>query len=235
LLDVFSSLTCTRCKRGLLYPLDAMLALILVAVLSGCKNLTQISVFAQNRLGLLKRLGLRPVKYPRKPESKGRIRAPSEDTLGRILAAVSPSELNEALAGFLARMVGRGARAAIDGKALRGADEYVLSVFANDICQVVWQEDVGRDKENELSSLERSLDTVLSRYPNLRLFTGDAAFGHKTIARALIRARRDYFLQLKAPHTGDVKLAEQAFAQLASQPPAAQRVEKRGVRAGRKS
>ena len=106
LLDVFSSLTCTRCKRGLLYPLDAMLALILVAVLSGCKNLTQISVFAQNRLGLLKRLGLRPVKYPRKPESKGRIRAPSEDTLGRILAAVSPSELNEALAGFLAERLG---------------------------------------------------------------------------------------------------------------------------------
>jgi len=124
-------------------------------------------------------------------------------------------------------MVKRGAQAAIDGKALRGTKDYVLSVFVNDICQVVWQEDVG-SKENELSCLERSISAILSNYPNLRLFTGDAAFCHKSIARCLIQAKRDYFLQLKAPHATDVTLAKRAFAQLRETPALAKDVEKRG-------
>lgn len=227
LLDVFDALDSSRSARGVRYPLGPTLALVLVAILSGCKNHSQISVFAQSRDALLKRLGFRPPKYPRKKTSKGRISAPSEDTLTRILASVSPGQLNERLAEFFSRMVARGSQAAIDGKALRGADDHVLSVFANDICQVVWQEDVG-SKENELSCLERSIATVLERYPNLRLFTGDAAFAHKSIARRLVQARRDYFLQLKAPHTTDVALAEEAFAQLRCKPPLATTVEKKG-------
>ena len=232
--DVFASLKSTRCLRGTRYPLAATLALVVVAVLSGCRNHSQIYVFAQSRLQLLRRLGFRPPKYPRKAQSRDRIAAPNEDTLAAILASVSGEELNERFAQWLTRMVVRGSQAAIDGKALRGADEYVLSVFVNDLRQVVWQEAVGT-KENELSCLERSLRTVLARYPHLRLFTGDAAFCHKTIARQLVKARRDYFLQLRAPHTSDVALAEDSFAQLRSLPPAAQSVEKRGAREARKS
>jgi len=216
LLEVFDSLPSSRAARGTRYPLGPVFALVLVAVLCGCKNHPQISAFAQARPDLLKRLGFRPPKYP------------------RILASVRPDNLNRGLSRFLSRMVKRGAQAAIDGKALRGAHDYVLSVFVNDICQVVWQEDVGR-KENELSCLERSISDILSRYPNLRLFTGDAAFCHKSIARSLIEAKRDYFLQLKAPHTTDVALAEDAFAQLRETPPLATRAEKRGPREGPKS
>lgn len=232
LLDVFASLKSSRAARGTRHPLHCSLALILLAVLSGCRNHSQISAFARARPALLKRLGFRPPKYPRK--KRDTIAAPSEDTLGRILASLRPAQLNEALARFLSRMVARGSQAAIDGKALRGADEYVLSVFVNDICQVAWQEDVGK-KENELSRLERSLPAILSRYPNLRLFSADAGFCHKSIARALVEARRDYFVQLKAPHDTDVALAKHAFAQLRQTPPLAESVEKRGARAGRKS
>jgi len=234
LLDVFATLHSPRAARGIRYPLHSTLALILLAILSGCKNHSQISVFAKTRRPLLKRLGFRPPKYSRKHKMKTEIRAPSEDTLTRILAGLCPAQFNEAFARYLSRMVSRGAQAAIDGKALRGADDYVLSIFANDICQVVWQEDVG-SKENELSCLERSISAILERYPNLRLFTGDAAFCHKSIARSLIQAKRDYFLQLKAPHTTDVRLAEKAFAQLRRRPPLATTVEKRGLREEPKS
>jgi hypothetical protein len=234
LLDVFASLKSSRAARGVRYPLDSTLALVLVAVLAGCKNHSQIYVFAKAHPKLLKRLGFHPPKYPRKPQSKGRISAPCEDTVGRILATVSGEDLNERLCEFLSRMVARGSQAAIDGKALRGAGEYVLSVFVNDLCQVVWQEQVGR-KENELSCLQRSISTILAHYPNLRLFTGDAAFCQKSIARALVRARRDYFLQLRSPHTDDVALAQQAFARMRTTPPAAKTVEKRGRNAGEKS
>lgn len=232
LLDVFASLKSSRAARGTRYPLHSALALVLVAVLGASKNHSQISVFGKSRPKLLKALGFHPPRYS--PKNKHAISAPSEDTLGRILASIAVADLNECLARFLSRMVGRGSQAAIDGKALRGADDYVLSVFVNDLCQVAWQEDVG-SKENELSCLERSISTILSRYPNLRLFTGDAAFCHKSIARALIKARREYFLQLKAPHSGDVAIAEEAFRQLRKTPPSARTVEKRGPREGPKS
>lgn len=235
LVDVFTALSSARHARGTRYPLHATLSLIFIALLSGCKNYCQIAVFGNTRpAALLKRLGFHPPKYPQKRESRDRIAAPNKDTLASIVASVSPGDFNDALARFLVRMVQRGAHAAIDGKALRGADEYVLSVFANEICQVVWQEDVGRDKENECSCLERSLEAILERYPFLRLFTGDAAFCHKSIARALIQARRDYWLQLKAPHTTDLALAEDAFAQLRHTEPLATTVEKKGPCAGRK-
>jgi len=233
LLDVFASLKSSRSPRGTRYPLASTFGLVLVAILSGCKNYTQIYVFGKCRPKLLKQLGFHPPKYPRKPESRGRITAPNEDTLGSIMASVSTQQLNEGLVEFLSRMVQRGSQAAIDGKALRGADDYVLSVFVNDLCQVVWQEDVGA-KENELSCLERSIEKILECYPHLKLLTGDAAFCHKTIARSLIKAKRDYFLQLKAPHTTDLALAKDAFAQLRRSPARADQVEKRGARAGRK-
>jgi hypothetical protein len=210
LLDVFASLQSSRDPRGTIYPLASTLALTLIALLSGCKNPSQIYAFARARPPLLERLGFRPRKRPRRAENRGKLSAPNEDTTMAILASVDQRALNEKFALFLSRRVGRGARAAIDGKALRGSGDYVLSVFVNELCQVVWQEEC-RNKEHELRALERALPPLLERYPGLKLFTGDAAFCHKRVARQLVRARRDYFLQLKAPHTTDVALARHSF------------------------
>jgi hypothetical protein len=235
-LDVFSSLKSSRKPKGVRHPLASVLALVVVAVLSGCKNASQVHAFGRARPGLLPRLGFRRPKRVRKPQRRALgPSAPTEDTIGAVLASVPQREMNEKFALFLARMVGRGAsRGAVDGKALRGAREHVLSVFVNEIGQVVWQERVG-SKENELKTLERALPAVLERYPGLRLLTGDAGLAHKSVARALVRARRDYFLQLKSPHRTDVALARSALAQLSTQAPQARSGEKRGVRTGRKS
>ena len=234
LLDVFSSLPCRRHARGKQYELAPTLALVVVATLAGCKNPSQVYVFGKSRPALLGKLGFRPRKRPRRKEDKGKLRSPNEDTIGSILKSVRGAELNRVFALFLTRMVSRGAVAAIDGKALRGTDDYVLSVFVNDICQVVWQEDVGT-KENELSALERSLPEILEKYPQIKLFTGDAAFCQKSIAKQLIKAKRDYFLQLKSPHKTDVAIAEGAFAQLRRRPAAAKSEEKRAAKTARKS
>ena len=137
LLDVFFSLNSPRAARGTRFHLGSIFSLALIAILSGCKNPCQIEAFAKVRPKLLKKLGFRPPKYPRKKKSRGKVRPPSDDTIKRLLASVTAADLNEALARFLARMVRRGDQAAIDGKALRGAEDYVLSVFVNDICQVV--------------------------------------------------------------------------------------------------
>jgi hypothetical protein len=233
LLDVFSTIRSTRDPRGTIYPLSAVLALVVIALLSGCKNPSQIYAFALTQPQLLPKLGFRPRRRPRTAALKGAITAPNEDTIGNILRTVSHRELNERFARFLGRMVGRGAVAAVDGKALRGSGDHVLSVFVNQIGQVIWQEDVGT-KENELRTLERALPQILKQYPQLKLLSGDAGFCHKSIARELVKARRDYLLQLKAPHDTDVALARDSFRQLtAATPPLARNEAKRGAPKGR--
>ena len=233
LLDVFATIRSSRDPRGTIYPVAAVLALMVIALLAGCKNPSQIYAFGQAHPALLPRLGFRPRRRPRTAALKGVITAPNEDTLGNILKTVSHRELNAKFALFLGRMVGRGAVAAVDGKALRGSAEHVLSVFVNQIAQVVWQEDVGA-KENELRTLERALPQILEQYPQLQLLSGDAGFCHKSIARQLVQARRDYLLQLKAPHATDVALAQDSFAQLtAATAPLARSEDKRGVPKGR--
>jgi len=234
--DVFQSLPSERKPRGTRYPTGAVFALVFIALLSGCKNYSQIAVFAGTlSQSFRKQLGFYSAKYPRKKENRDRVASPNEDTLASVVGSVRTADFNLALAQFFSRLVRRGAQAAIDGKALRGADEYVLSVFVNEISQVVWQEDVGRDKENECSCLQRSLSLIFEKYPQLALLTGDAAFCHKTITRAIIEAKRDYWLQLKASHGTDLALAEDAFSQLRHTEPLATTVEKKGARAGRRS
>jgi hypothetical protein len=233
LLDVFSTIQSHRDPRGTIYPVCAVLALVLIALLSGCKNPSQIYAFGQAQPQLLPKLGFRPRRRPRRAERKGLITAPNEDTIGNILKSISPGELNEKFTLFLGRMVARGAVAAVDGKALRGSQDHVLSVFVNEIGQVVWQEDVGA-KENELRTLERALPRILEKYPQLKLLSGDAGFCHKSIARQLVKARRDYLLQLKAPHGTDLALARDSFAQLTAATPSLARSEdKRGAPRGR--
>ncbi len=230
--EAFDSIAEVRKPKGLRHPLGALLALATVAILAGCKNPSQIHHFGVVNPRWLERLGLRPPKRPRRKENRGRLRAPNEDTISSVFAKIPAGALNEALARWVASRLRRGATANLDGKALRGAEDHVLSVFVGRIEQVVWQETVGV-KENELSSLERSIATVLARYPGIRLFTGDAMFCQKSIARAIVEARRDYFLQLKAPHKTDVAIAQKVFARRMTLPPlATDSGEKRGARTG---
>src|SRR5512133_3098932 len=85
LLDVFSTIQSSRDPRGRIYPLSAVLALVVIAVLSGCKNPSQIYAFGQAQPQLLPKLGFRPRRRPRKAALKGVITAPNEDTIGNIL------------------------------------------------------------------------------------------------------------------------------------------------------
>jgi hypothetical protein len=180
-------------------------------------------------------LNFSPPRRPRDNERRCRIAPHNVVSFASILDRVVKWVLFVSLVIFLSRMIVRGAVAAIDSKALRGTDDYVLSLFVNELCHVAWQEDIG-EKENEQSALERILPTILARYPRIRIFTGDAAFGHKKFAAMLIQARRDYFLQLKSPHDTDVALAKDTFRQIGEARSAeASSLEKRGGLKDRKS
>ncbi|CAN5340868.1 hypothetical protein BH09SUM1_BH09SUM1_22870 [soil metagenome] len=222
LADVFALLKDARKSKGRQYPLPSVLLLCLVAILHGCRNPTQIYVFGKCRPPLLRRLGFRPPHRRRgmTPKPKDAVACPNEDTIATLLRSLDGEEFNSAIAIWVARMIPRQVHAACDGKALKGAEEHVLEVFINDLRLVAWQMPVG-EKENELSSLEKHLAAILARYPQIKLLTGDAMFCQKTLAQTLLDARRHYFLQLKAPHSTDVSLAQHALSQYSRTPPLA--------------
>ncbi len=164
-----------------------------------------------------------------------RIANPNEDTITTILGLVDKDEINEKRALFLIEMIEKRSVVAIDGKALRDSEDYVLSIFINEISYVVWQENVEK-KQNKLSALENVLGTILEIYPQIKLFTGNASFYQKKFAKTFIKARRNYFLHLKSPHNTDVELAKDAYRQISpAMPPATRTLDKRGARKGRKS
>lgn len=233
LADVFSLLPDKRGARGRVYPLPSVLLLCVVAVLHGCQNPSQIFAFGRLDPALLRRLGFRPPRRQRgrNPWPRGAVRCPNEDTIAKLLGSVDPEDFNACIAIWVARMLPREARAAVDGKALRGTGEHVLEVFVNDLRLVAWQAPVG-EKQNELSALEGSIAGILATYPQLKLLTGDAMFCHKSIAQAVRDARRHYFLQLKHPHATDVGIAQDALRQLSATPALARSEGKRGDPAG---
>lgn len=232
LAEAFALVPDSRSRRGTTYPLPSILLLCLVAILHGCPNPERIHAFGRLRPPLLARLGFRPAARARgKIRPRLGVTCPNEDTIAGALRRVDSGALNEALAGWVARMMPEEASAAVDGKALRGAEEHVLEVLVNDVRLVAWQAPVGK-KENELSALEGCIGGVLAKFPQIKLLTGDAMFCQKSIAAAVSQARRHYFLQLKSPHKTDVATARRAFCQLASGPALAQSEEKRGAPAG---
>ena len=222
LAGVFALLKDGRKPRGRQYALPAVLLLCLIAILHGCRNPTQIYQFGKCRPPLLRRLGFRPPHRRRGKNLKPKdaLSCPNEDTIATLLRSLDAEEFNAAIAIWVARMLPGQVRAACDGKALKGAEEHVLEVFINDLRLVAWQMPVG-EKENELSALEKHLAAILARYPQIKLLTGDAMFCQKTIAQTLLDARRHYFLQLKAPHTTDVALAQHALSQYSRTAPLA--------------
>jgi hypothetical protein len=118
--------------------------------------------FGQARPDLLRRLGFEPPARPAKAADKNRLRCPNEDTIKSVCAKVDPSELNRALARFLATVAGKGLAASVDGKALRGSGRHALTVFALEARQTLWQEEVQGLKENEAARLEASLEQLLA-------------------------------------------------------------------------
>lgn len=236
LLEVFESINDTRKARGQIYPLASMLALIVVALMSGCCNLSQVFHYGKSRKNLLKRLGFRPPKRPNQPSKRGKLRCPNEDTLANTLASIDQQELNVALgqwAGLALVQQGK-ALGSIDGKALRGSGDYVLSVFIHQLHQVAWQQEVILEENNELSTLRPVIAQMLKQFPGLDLLTLDAGLCYKEIAHEIVEAKRHYLMQLKASHGTDYEQAGQAFEQITSRRQAeAQSLEKRGAQMGR--
>src|SRR3954463_3365399 len=106
--DHFKDLPDPRQRGKVIYPLDEVLLLSLLAVLAGAETVCDIARFGDNKLGFLRRF---------RPFRDG---TPSHDHLGDIFAALDAEQFQRGFVAWVAALTGTPAEViAIDGKTSR--------------------------------------------------------------------------------------------------------------------
>jgi predicted transposase YbfD/YdcC len=183
----FSDLPDPRQRGKVMYPLDEVLLLCLLAVLAGAETIVDIALFGDKKLALLRRF---------RSFAAG---TPSHDHLGDILATLDAEHFQRCFVAWVASLTGAAAEViAIDGKTLRrsqGAKAaiHMVSAFAARQRLVLGQVKVA-DKANEIVAIPKLLDMLVIEGA---IVTIDAMGCQRTIAQKIVEKKADYVLALK--------------------------------------
>jgi predicted transposase YbfD/YdcC len=189
-LGFFSGFPDPRQPGKVIYPLEEVFLLCLLAVLAGAETVVDIARFGQKKIELLRRFLL------------FRDGTPSHDQLGDILATLDATEFQRRFVAWVAKLLGMSADViAIDGKTTRrSADKrrgkaaiHMVSAFAARQRLVLGQVKVA-DKSNEIVAIPALLDMLAIEGA---VVTIDAMGCQREIARKVIDKKADYILALK--------------------------------------
>ena len=187
-LDYFKDLPDPRQRGKVLYPLDEVLLLCLLAVLAGSEAITDIARFGEKKLELLRRF---------RPFRDG---TPSHDHLGDILATLDAKQFQRCFVAWVAALTGMPSDViAIDGKTSRrskkGAQEaiHMVSAFAARQRLVLGQVKVS-EKSNEIVAIPALLGMLTIEGA---IVTVDAMGCQRDIATKILAKKADYVLALK--------------------------------------
>ena len=189
-LSYFDDLPDPRQRGKVVYPLDEVLLLALLAVLAGAETFVDIARFGAKKLALLRRF---------RPFRDG---TPSHDHLGDIFAAVDAEAFQRCFVAWVASLVGTPAEViAIDGKTSRRSGQktsgkaplHMVSAFATRQRLVLGQVKVG-EKSNEIVAIPKLLDLMAVEGA---VVTIDAIGCQRDIAQTILDQKADYVLALK--------------------------------------
>lgn len=189
-LEYFRDLPDPRQAGKVVYPLDEVLLLCLLAVLAGAEAFTDIARFGTKKLDLLRRF---------LPFRDG---TPAHDHLGDIFATLDAEKFQQCFVAWVAARTGIPADViAIDGKTVRrsfqkkGAKDaiHMVSAFAARQRLVLGQVKVA-EKSNEIIAIPRLLDMLAIEGA---VVTIDAMGCQREIAKKVIDKKADYVLALK--------------------------------------
>ena len=207
LVEMLKTLTDPRKRRGIRHRLESVLALAVMATLSGMRSYDAIAEWAAD--------------VPKKTLKALRCwchQAPSEPTFRRVLQSIDADEVDREVGKWLCEQEGIcGQGVALDGKTLRGSRDgeqppfHLLAAVTHDSGLVVAQESV-EEKTNEITHAASTLEDVDLSGATV---TADAMHTQKKFARFLVEDKKaDYVFiakenqptllkDLKAQHEGD--------------------------------
>ena len=188
-LSHFNDLPDPRQRGKIMYPLDEVLLLTLLAVLAGADSFVEIARFGEKKRDLLRRF---------RPFRDG---TPSHDHLGDIFAALDAEQFQRCFVSWVSSLIGipEGV-VAIDGKTVRRSGGkagkgaiHMVSAFAASQRLVLGQVKVA-EKSNEIVAIPKLLDLLAIEGA---IITIDAMGCQRAIARKIIEKKADYIFGLK--------------------------------------
>lgn len=189
-LSYFKDLPDPRQRGKIVYPLDEVLLLCLLAVLAGSETFVDIARFGDKKLDLLRRF---------RPYCDG---TPSHDHLGDIFATLDAEQFQRCFVAWVAAITGMPSSVvAIDGKTSRRSYQnkggkapiHMVSAFAARQRLVLGQVKVA-EKSNEIIAIPKLLDLLAIEGA---IVTIDAMGCQRDIAQKIIDKKADYVLALK--------------------------------------
>ena len=201
-LEYFRDIPDHRQSGKIVYPLDEVLLLSLLAVLAGAETFVDIARFGEAKLAFLRRF---------RPFSGG---TPSHDHLGDIFATLDAEAFQRCFVGWVSALTGAPAEViAIDGKTARRSFEkkagkaaiHMVSAFAARQRLVLGQVKVA-EKSNEIVAIPKLLDMLAIEGA---VVTIDAMGCQRDIAQKILDKGGDYVLALKGNQNSlhdDIKL-----------------------------
>ena len=201
-LEYFRDLPDVRQSAKVMYPLDEVLLLSLLAVLAGAETFVDIARFGDRKQDFLRRF---------RPFLAG---TPSHDHLGDIFATLDAEQFQRCFVGWVSSLSGAPAAViAIDGKTSRRSFQkpgskaaiHMVSAFAARQRLVLGQVKVD-DKSNEITAIPRLLAMMEIEGA---IVTIDAMGCQRSIAQTILDKKADYVLALKGNQSalhGDVTL-----------------------------
>jgi hypothetical protein len=178
-LNHFKDMPDRRQRGKVMYPLDEVPLLALLAVLAGAESFVDIARFGCKKLELLRRFRL---------FADG---TPSHDHLGDIFAALDAEQFQRCFVAWVASLIGVPVGVvAIDGKTVRRSGKkadkgaiHMVSAFAASQRLVLGQVKVA-EKSNEITAIPKLLDMLVVEARSLRSMPwGASAPSHKRSSR----------------------------------------------------
>jgi predicted transposase YbfD/YdcC len=203
-LKYFRDLPDPRQRSKVLYPLDEVLLLSLLAVLAGAETFADIARFGDRKLAFLRRF---------RPFRDG---TPAHDHLGDIFASLDAVQFQRCFVAWVGALMGAPAEViAIDGKTSRRsagkstgqAAIHMVSAFAARQKLVLGQVKVS-EKSNEIIAIPQLLAMLAIEGA---IITIDAMGCQRDIAQAIIDQKADYVLALKG-NQGSLREDVEVFA-----------------------
>src|SRR5690606_14070892 len=188
-LDHFSDLSDPRQLSKVVYPLEEILLLSLLAVVAGAETFTGIAEFGRLKLDLLRRF---------LPFANG---TPDHDRLGEVFAALDAEQFQACFVCWVAALTGIPEGViAIDGKTSRRSGKkgqqspiHMVSAFAARQRVVLGQIKV-EQKSNEIVAIPKLLEMLAIEGAIISI---DAIGCQRDIASKIIDKKADYVLALK--------------------------------------
>jgi len=227
LFDALSQIDDPRKARGVRHPYTSLLALTFLGLLCRQTDMAGLQRWAEDHWQTLKG----PLGFTRK-------KPPHATTISRAVAAFSLGQFRDAFARWVTSLsrAPEAVTVAVDGKTSKqghdahGDPVHMLNVFAHELNLCLAQFPVTGGKPTEPQALKHALKELLGHYPFIRLFTADALFTQRPLARVILEADRDYLFAVKDNQPDLLEAILTSLGDVAGREPDAQSVEKKGTR-----